>query len=274
MASEADLQHLVSRMRRELRNVTKERDALAQDKQRYAQAIHSQDEEFQQLRQQFEQATEQLGHYEQQYQEQQFNDAVQQQVDFFKSALEDVLMPGVDVERVLMAIGYDPSQVSLEDLTEEFAQSVYESAYEQLPQLFTEGGSEADQDQQADLPAELTEQSAAGVMKTAFEAGVMSQEHAPRTTFSVRENNPDAVHGMNIGTQTAQPQPTQTVGQAPTQSPEFRGFGSAAGRGGPSPTKVPTVGAHLRDPAWISRNQDALAQAVSSGQQVVNLDTK
>lgn len=271
MASEADLQHLVSRMRRELRNITKERDALAQDKQRYAQAIRSQDEEFQQLRQEYDKASEQLGYYESQYQEQEFNDAVQQQLDFFNSALEDVLMPGVSVETVLRAIGYDPSEVSLQDLTQEFAQAVYEAAHAQLPQLFTEGGSESDEDQISELSAEPVDNSAAGVMKTAFEAGVVSREHASQATFSVSDN-PSAARGTNTGqlAQTAQ----QANGQAPTPSLEFRGFGQAAGRGGPSPTKVPTVGAHLRDPVWISRNQDALAQAVSSGQQIVNLDTK
>jgi hypothetical protein len=59
-----------------------------------------------------------------------------------------------------------------------------------------------------------------------------------------------------------------------TPAAEFRGFGQVASRGGPSPTKVAAVGAHLRDPVWIANNQGALAEAVKEGVRVVNVDSK
>lgn len=266
MASESDLHRIIARkssqykdLKRQFDALTKERDTLAQDKARYAQAIKELDGRNKELEANGYQAAAEL--------------AWNEDLRIFQSALEDVIQPGVDLRAMLTAVGYDPMQHS--GLTREMVQQVYEYTAGKFPQLFREESSEAEPEEQPeDVSAEPVDNSAAGVMTKAFEAGTQSPTYAP------------ASYSMNAGTGTdRQVQPSQHAPQphqlnalgatgGPSPSLEFKSFGQAAGRGGPAPTRVPTVGAHLRDPAWIARNQDALAQAINDGQQVISLDPK
>lgn len=192
-----------------------------------------------------------------------------QHVSAFERALEDVLAPGVTAEQVLRAVGYDPAQVT--DLTPDFVQSLFEYASDNIPAFFKNGGYEVQDEPEAadDTPEVLN---SVDSFKAAFEAGsTLSQQQSNGFTQNAgteQVHNRPSVH--NDGRlQTAQPQPVQQ-----TPSVEFRGFGQVASRGGPSPTKVSSVGAHLRDPVWIANNQGALADAVKEGVRVVNVDSK
>lgn len=188
-------------------------------------------------------------------------------VGVFKSALEDVLAPGVTAEQVLMAVGYDPSQVT--ELTPDFVQQLFDYASDHMPVFFKNGGFEEEEPEEPtdDQPEVL---SSGDTFKAAFEAGAqLQQQQRQQTGF---QNNGDGVSDRpsfnNDGRLSTQsPQPSQQ-----TPSVEFKGFGQAASRGGPSPSKLTSVGAHLRDPAWIAKNQGALAQAVTEGVNVVSVD--
>lgn len=204
-----------------------------------------------------------------------------QHVQAFQSALEDVLAPGVTAEQVLRAVGYDPAQVT--ELTPDLAQQLFEYASDQIPAFFKNGGYEAeDVPEPADDTPEVL--NSADSFQAAFEAGsVVSQQQ--RNGFSQSgteqpDNRPSFYNDGRVNTaRPSVPQPAQQASQQmqpqqQTPSAEFRGFGQAASRGGPSPTKVSTVGAHLRDPVWIANNQGALADAIKEGVRVVNVDAK
>lgn len=191
-----------------------------------------------------------------------------QHVDVFKSALEDVLAPGVTAEQVLMAIGYDPNQV--QDVTSDFIQQVFEYASDAMPVFFKNGGYAEEEDESAEQTDDQPEVLSAGdSFKAAFEAGAKLQEQQKQPSSLESGNGvsdrPSFYNDGRLNTQS--PQPSQQ-----TPSAEFKGFGQAASRGGPSPSKLTSVGAHLRDPAWIAKNQGALAQAVSEGVNIVGVD--
>ncbi|CAB5237941.1 hypothetical protein UFOVP142_32 [uncultured Caudovirales phage] len=268
MASEFDIQRALIRAKSELKDMKRQMsslqsnyDTLAQKYNRTAQALQAADAQNQQLSSAYQQTAEEH--------------AWQQDVQIFQSALADVIQPGVNVRSMLRAIGYDPMQH--QGLSQEMIQQVYEYAAQSLPQLFLEDGPDAAPDEQSEEPsAEPLDNSAASDMTKAFQAGTQAQAFAP-AGYSVNAGTGQQPQSQAPQSQHA-PQPHQinALGATGGASPnlEFKGFGQAAGRGGPSPTRVPSVGAHLRDPAWIARNQDALAQAISDGQQVVNLDSK
>jgi hypothetical protein len=191
-----------------------------------------------------------------------------QHVQAFESALENVLAPGVTAEQVLRAVGYDPAQVT--ELTPDLVQGLFEYASDQIPAFFKNGGYEAEDEPQAtdDTPEVLN---TVDTFKAAFEAGsVASQQQQNGFTQSGTERN-----GYDASVQSdVRPQMAQHQSAPQTPAAEFRGFGQVASRGGPSPTKVAAVGAHLRDPVWIANNQGALAEAVKEGVRVVNVDSK
>lgn len=216
----------------------------------------------------------------QQYQQVIHNQLWTQHVQAFQSALEDVLAPGVTAEQVLRAVGYDPAQVT--ELTPDLAQQLFEYASDQIPAFFKNGGYEAEEEPQPtdDTPEVLN---SADSFQAAFEAGsLVSQQR--QNGFSQNgteqpDNRPSFHNDGRVNTARPSVQPVQQAPQQvqpsqQTPSAEFRGFGQAASRGGPSPTKVSTVGAHLRDPVWIANNQGALAEAIKEGVRVVNVDSK
>jgi hypothetical protein len=239
-----------------------EKAKLAQDQERYLAAITKLDQKLKTLESQPALNPEQIELYNEMIAEKVWNE----DISAFQSAMEDVLMPGVDLKAVLMAVGYDPASVPDSGLSLEMIQHYYEQAADKFPQLFNDGSaSEGQESPEEAETAEVEEPNKVDSFQQAFEIGAT----LPQSQAGAQ------LHGGIGGTplmQQQQPQAQPPQAQAQQTSNGFKGFGAVSGRGGPPPTKVQTVGAHLRDPAWIYANQSALADAANKGIQVVDLD--
>lgn len=184
-----------------------------------------------------------------------------QHEDQFKGALDGLLAEGVTPTQILRAVGYSPEMV--EQLTPEILQDVVNTAYQEFPQLFQSVSQENAQAEPADAS------SVPGQMNQAFEQGSVMEQQAGRQLFE--QSRPQmAPQGFAQPSQQAQ----RPQGFQPPQTPslQFKGYGDLQGRGGPAPTKLPTVSARLRDAAWMQQNQGALAQAVANGATIVAVD--
>lgn len=277
MAGETDYSKMAFKYRRIADKAQRELDALkaenaklAQNQERYLAAIRQLDQEVKTYTSQHVLSKKQYEDYRNLIAEKVWGE----DLAVFQSAMEDVLVPGVDLKAVLSAVGYDPAQVPDSGLSLEIIQHYYEQAAEKFPQLFNDGpDSEGQESPEEAETAEVEQPYKADSFQQAFELGATLPQSQPGSQMQGGMSGQPQVPPRGIGGQPSmqsQPQASQAPGQQ--QPGGFKGFGQVAGRGGPSPAKVQTLGAHMRDAAWIFANQKALAEAASQGIQIVDLD--